>query len=160
MDLNNDRLRVFFLGPLEKRALRVLWLRGSATLPELIKKGDFRCHINTLRTTLDRLCTKQFLMRFPERGVYRYFPKYDESQFQRKGIAELVRAMLASEENPALCLASIVDAITENNPQLLSELSAVVDSKRREVREPGARANQPRSQEEDLPRLPKPENRE
>jgi predicted transcriptional regulator len=130
MDLHSERLRPFFLGPLEQQALRVLWLRGSATLPELIRRGDFRCHINTLRTTFDRLCKKEFLVRIPERGVFRYFPRYDKHQFQQKAIEELVRALLASEEDPALCLACMVDAITAKDPALLNELFAVIESRR------------------------------
>jgi len=133
MDLHHDHLRAFFLGTLEKRALRLLWSRGSATLPELIETGGFVCHINTLRTTLERLCRKQFLVRFPEKGVFRYFPRYDEAQFQRKGMMVIVQALLRAEDDPATCLSYLVDAIIAHNGNSLEELRGAIERKRLEL---------------------------
>jgi predicted transcriptional regulator len=133
MDLHNEALRTFFLGPLEKQSLRAIWSRGSATLPELMESGDFHCHINTLRTTLERLCRKQFLTRVPEKGVFRYSPTCDESQFQRRGITEMVRALLSGEDEPAQCLTYLVDAITTHNGRSSEELIAAIQRKRREI---------------------------
>lgn len=130
MDLHSETLRTFLLGPLEKQALRALWSRGSATLPELVGAGGFVCHINTLRTTLERLCKKDLLVRFSEKGVFRYFPRYDEPQFQRKAMTEIVRALLAAEDDPSRCLGDLVSAIAEHNGHSLDHLAEAIARKR------------------------------
>lgn len=131
MDLHSEALRTFLLGPLEKQALRALWSRGSATLPDLLQDGEFRCHANTLRTTLERLCRKQFLIRFPEKGVFRYLPTCDETEFQRRAMVELIRALLAEEEDPVPCLAYLVDVIVDRKGHSVDELYSIIERKRR-----------------------------
>jgi predicted transcriptional regulator len=131
------------LGPLEQRLLEALWTRGSATVRELAAEGNEGLAYTTLMTTLDRLFKKNVLTRIAEGRAFRYTPRYTREELHREVAGAAFRQLLDASPETSLPLSYFVEILTERDAQLLDDLRALVDTKRRELRghesEPGSR---------------------
>jgi predicted transcriptional regulator len=122
------------LGPLEQELLSALWMRGSATVREMIDAGGINLAYTTVMTTLDRLYKKQLLNRSAEGRAFRYSPRYTQEELEKAAVGEAVRQMLGSAEAAALPLSYLVEAVSEHDAGLLDDLQRLLDEKRRELR--------------------------
>jgi predicted transcriptional regulator len=122
------------LGPLEQELLSALWMRGSATVREMIDAGGINLAYTTVMTTLDRLYKKQLLNRSAEGRAFRYFPRYTQEELEKAAVGETVRQLLGSGEAAALPLSYLVEAVSEHDAGLLDDLQRLLDEKRRELR--------------------------
>jgi predicted transcriptional regulator len=122
------------LGPLEQELLSALWMRGSATVRELLDAGGINLAYTTVMTTLDRLYKKQLLNRSAEGRAFRYSPRYTQEELEKAAVGETVRQLLGSGEAAALPLSYLVEAVSEHDAGLLDDLQRLLDEKRRERR--------------------------
>jgi predicted transcriptional regulator len=122
------------LGPLEQELLSALWMRGSATVRELLDAGGINLAYTTVMTTLDRLYKKQLLNRSAEGRAFRYAPRYTQEELEKAAVGETVRQLLGSGEAAALPLSYLVEAVSEHDAGLLDDLQRLLDEKRRERR--------------------------
>ena len=122
------------LGPLEQELLSALWMRGSATVREMLDAGGINLAYTTVMTTLDRLYKKQLLNRSAEGRAFRYSPRYTQEELEKAAVGETVRQMLGSGEAAALPLSYLVEAVSEHDAALLDDLQRLLDEKRRERR--------------------------
>lgn len=122
------------LGPLEQQVLRELWARGSATVRELLESENMTLAYTTIMTTMDRLYKKRLLDRESEGRAYRYFPRHTPDEMQRVAAVEGIRQLLGSGDTSSLPLSYLVEALSEHDAQLLDELQALVERKRRELK--------------------------
>jgi len=122
------------LGPLEQQLLAALWLRGSATVRELLDDGSIVLAYTTVMTTLDRLYKKKILDRVPEGRAFRYSPRYTKEELERAAAGETIHRLLGSGSTPSLPLSYLVEAVSDHDVRLLDELQQVLDRKRRELR--------------------------
>jgi predicted transcriptional regulator len=122
------------LGPLEQELLSVLWMRGSATVREMLDAGGINLAYTTVMTTLDRLYKKQLLNRSAEGRAFRYSPRYTQEELEKAAVGETVRQLLGSGEAAALPLSYLVEAVSEHDAGLLDDLQRLLDEKRRERR--------------------------
>jgi predicted transcriptional regulator len=122
------------LGPLEQQLLAALWLRGDATVRELLDEGSVALAYTTVMTTLDRLYKKQFLDRAPEGRAFRYSPRYTKEELERAAAGETIHQLLGSGSTPSLPLSYLVEAVSDHDVRLLDELQQVLDRKRQELR--------------------------
>jgi predicted transcriptional regulator len=122
------------LGPLEQELLSALWMRGSATVREMLDAGGINLAYTTVMTTLDRLYKKQLLNRSAEGRAFRYSPRYTQEELEKAAVGETVRQMLGSGEAAALPLSYLVEAVSEHDAGLLDDLQRLLDEKRRERR--------------------------
>jgi predicted transcriptional regulator len=121
------------LGPLEERMLDALWLRGSATVRELMDE----CHdlaYTTVMTTLDRLFKKKLLSREAEGRAFRYMPLVTREQLHREAAGEAFRQLLDASPAPSLPLSYLVEIVSERDAELLDDLRELVEAKRRQLR--------------------------
>jgi predicted transcriptional regulator len=119
---------------LEQELLSALWMRGSATVREMIDAGGIDLAYTTVMTTLDRLYKKQLLNRSAEGRAFRYFPRYTQEELEKAAVGEAVRQLLGSGEAAALPLSYLVEAVSEHDAGLLDDLQRLLDEKRRELR--------------------------
>ena len=122
------------LGPLEERLLEALWVRGHATVRDLV---DDSCHdlaYTTVMTTLDRLFKKNLLGREPEGRAFRYTPRLTREELHRDVAGEAFRQLLDASPASSLPLSYLVEILTEHDEHLLDDLRQVVEAKRRELR--------------------------
>src|SRR5258708_19680075 len=68
------------LGPLEQGLLEALWLRGTATVRELLEDGYQDLAYTTVMTTLDRLFKKGLLTRSEEGRAFLYAPRFSREE--------------------------------------------------------------------------------
>ena len=122
------------LGPLEQELLSALWMRGSATVREMIDAGGINLAYTTVMTTLDRLYKKQLLNRSADGRAFRYSPRYTQEELEKAAVGETVRQLLGSGEAAALPLSYLVEAVSEHDAGLLDDLQRLLDEKRRELR--------------------------
>jgi predicted transcriptional regulator len=122
------------LGPLEQELLSALWMRGSATVREMLDAGGINLAYTTVMTTLDRLYKKQLLNRSAEGRAFRYSPRYTQEELEKAAVGETVRQLLGSGEAAALPLSYLVEAVSEHDAALLDDLQRLLDEKRRERR--------------------------
>lgn len=135
-----SRISAFFgfnsgaqLGPLERQLLQALWARGNATVRELVDDGKITQAYTTVMTTLDRLYKKQVLDRVAEGRAFRYTPRQSPDELQRVAAVEGIRQLLGSGDSSSLPLSYLVEAVGEHDAELLDELQALVERKRREL---------------------------
>lgn len=135
-----SRISTFFnlgsgaqLGPLERQLLQALWTRGSATVRELVDEGKITQAYTTVMTTLDRLYKKQLLDRAAEGRAFRYTPRQSPDELRRVAAVEGIRQLLGSADSSSLPLSYLVEAVSEHDEELLDELQALVERKRREL---------------------------
>jgi predicted transcriptional regulator len=121
------------LGPLEQQLLSALWMRGSATVREILDAGDIKLAYTTVMTTLDRLFKKQLLNRTAEGRAFRYSPRYTQDQLEKAAVGETIRQLLDSGTTAALPLSYLVEAVSEHDARLLDDLQRLLDEKRREL---------------------------
>jgi predicted transcriptional regulator len=119
---------------LEQELLSALWMRGSATVREMLDAGGINLAYTTVMTTLDRLYKKQLLNRSAEGRAFRYSPRYTQEELEKAAVGETVRQMLGSGEAAALPLSYLVEAVSEHDAGLLDDLQRLLDEKRRELR--------------------------
>jgi len=122
------------LGPLEQQLLSALWMRGSATVREMLDAGGIKLAYTTVMTTLDRLYKKELLNRVAEGRAFRYSPRYTQEELEKAAVGETIRQLLGSGEAAALPLSYLVEAVSEHDARLLDDLQRLLDQKRRELR--------------------------
>jgi predicted transcriptional regulator len=122
------------LGPLEQQLLSALWMRGNATVRELLDAGDLKLAYTTVMTTLDRLYKKQLLNRTADGRAFRYSPRYTQQELEKAAVGETIRQLLGSEQAASLPLSYLVEAVSEHDARLLDDLQRLLDQKRRELR--------------------------
>ncbi len=127
------------LGPFEQQVLGALWVRGSATVRELLADGQIRQAYTTVMTTMDRLYKKGLLDRVAEGRAFRYTPRHSPEELQRVAVLEGVRQLLGSGDTSSLPLSYLVEALSAHDAQLLDELQRLVEHKRRELKSRGQR---------------------
>jgi predicted transcriptional regulator len=122
------------LGPLEQQLLEALWLRGNATVRELLEYGELKLAYTTVMTTLDRLYKKQLLDRVAEGRAFRYTPRHTRQELEKAAAGNTIRELLSSNPASSLPLSYLVEAVSEHDVALLDELQDLLDKKRRELR--------------------------
>ena len=122
------------LGPLEQRLLDALWVRGNATVRELLGAGDYEIAYTTMMTTLDRLYKKGLLDRVEDGRAFRYSPLYSREEMHRAIAGEAIQRLFDAGPASQLPLSYLVEILTERDAQLLDDLQKLVERKRTELR--------------------------
>jgi predicted transcriptional regulator len=114
--------------------MEALWLRGTATVRELLQYPYQDLAYTTVMTTLDRLYKKNLLTREAEGRAFRYRPRVTREELQREVAGQAFRQVLDASPAASLPLSYLVEILTERDAQLLDSLREVVESKRRQLR--------------------------
>src|SRR5258708_23356821 len=133
---SNSRVSLRQLGPLEQRLLEALWLRGTATVREVLQDGYQDLAYTTVMTTLDRLYKKNLLTREAEGRAFRYAPRVTREELHREVAGEAVRPLLDASPAASLPPSYLGEILTARAAQFLDSLRAVVETKGRPVRPP------------------------
>ncbi len=113
--------------------LEGLWVRGSATVRELVE-GDYQdLAYTTLMTTLDRLFKKGLLTRSEEGRAFRYAPRFSREDLHLEAASNALRQLLDASPASSLPLSFLVEILGEHDKRLLDDLGRLVERKRREL---------------------------
>jgi predicted transcriptional regulator len=135
------------LGPLEQQLLETLWSRGTATVRELLDDGYQDLAYTTVMTTLDRLYKKNLLIREAEGRAFRYGPRFTRQELHREVAGEAFRQLLDASPGATLPLSYLVEILSERDAELLDDLGRLVETKRRQLRNPDSGQSGRRKQE-------------
>ena len=107
---------------LDEQVLSVLWHHGSATVHEVINRGQIPRAYNTVLTRVDRLYRRRLLERtaVPGSRSFRYFPRHrTRAEWQRESVIETVKQLLNMHATSTVFLSYAVEAIREHDAGLL-----------------------------------------
>jgi predicted transcriptional regulator len=123
-------------GPLEQQVLEALWREGRpATVRDLHPVFDGVAY-TTLMTTLDRLYKKGVLHRSMTRRAYAYEARWTRDEMESRFAAHAFEGLLRATRRAATLeplLSCFVDAVSERDQLLLTELERLVAAKRKKL---------------------------
>jgi predicted transcriptional regulator len=112
-----------------------LWVKGSATVRELIEYCCRELAYTTVMTTLDRLFKKGLLTRSEEGRAFRYAPRFSREELHREAASQALLQLLDASPASSLPLSYLVEILGDRDAQLLDDLQDLVERKRRELGE-------------------------
>ncbi|MGB8010793.1 MAG: BlaI/MecI/CopY family transcriptional regulator [Terriglobales bacterium] len=127
-----DSIPAARLGPLERRIHNAVWMRGTATVREVLEDGTIWQTYTTIMSTMDRLFRKGLLDRVLEGKAFRYSARYSPEELERVAAVHGIRQLLGSEY-ATLHLSYFVEAVGTLDEKLLDELQALVERQRAEL---------------------------
>lgn len=127
------------LGHLEQEILESLWERREASGKEIFDsiRAMRDIALTTVLTVLERLTRKGLVRKIKGQSVYLFRPEYNRDEFARKASAEVFKGIISISASGAS--ASFVDMLAREQPLELERLSALIDSKKKELTEKGKR---------------------
>ena len=126
------------LGALERQVLEQVWKSGTMSVRDVQRAlGDDSAY-TTIMTTLDRLYRKRLLKRRKEGRAFFYSPAMSKEEFEHSVAKDIIGGLLDRGAEPII--ASIVDAVSDHDRELLDDLERLVREKRRLLRKEDERA--------------------
>jgi len=126
-----------FLGPLEIRVLESLWRSDEERTVRGILERFPDLAYTTVMTTLDRLFKKGLLERSLVDRAYRYRPRFERRELERRIAKGAIEGLLRSAQSRTAVrpiLSTFVDAVSQRDRQLLRELEKLIRDKRKNDR--------------------------
>jgi predicted transcriptional regulator len=122
------------LGPLERQTLEEVWRRGETSVRDIFVSFDKRIAYTTLMTTMDRLYKKRLLSRRKDGRAFLYSAMVTNEELEQSIAEDVINGLLGqNSEGVEPILACIVDAISDNDRELLNELDRLIKQKRRDL---------------------------
>lgn len=125
------KLSALSLGKLEKSVMEHMWDIGECAVRDLYSQYGGKLAYTTLMTTLDRLHKKGLLDRRKVGKAFVYRPFLSREELDRDIARDLIGVLLEdrhSQTSPIL--ASFVDAINEQDEELLAALEQEIQKRR------------------------------
>lgn len=121
-------------GELEYAVMAALWKLGRGSTRELHERVGAPQGLvyTTVGKVLDRLHAKGLVSRTLEGNTFVYEPELSRDVVERARARDMLRRLFGQDQNPAI--ATLVDAIEDINPDLLDELTQLVEARRRDRR--------------------------
>jgi len=129
---DGDVSQSLVLGPLEQSVMEVVWQIGSCSVRDVVRHLDRELAYTTVMTTMDRLYKKGLLDRSKCDRAFLYSAHVSKDRWERQRTDDLLAGFLAgTQPSREMLLSCLVDAVGEHDPDLLDELEAKIQSKRR-----------------------------
>jgi predicted transcriptional regulator len=124
----------FELGPLEAELMNILWASGELSVRDVAEKLGRPLAYTTVMTTLDRLFKKGLLFRSKVDRAFVYRCRWTAEEWDRKHAEHVVAGFIERPALPGDLLVSyLVDAVCDQDVELLNELERRVRLKRIEL---------------------------
>jgi predicted transcriptional regulator len=112
--------------------MEVMWLTGTCNVRDVVRQLDRELAYTTVMTTMDRLYKKGLLDRTKCERAFLYSARVSKDTWERQRTGDLLAGFLAgTQPSREMLLSCLVDAVGEHDPNLLDELEAKIQSKRR-----------------------------
>jgi len=120
------------LGPLELSVMEVVWQTGACNVRDVVQQLDRDLAYTTVMTTMDRLYKKGLLDRTKCDRAFVYSAHITRDEWERQRTDDLLAGFLAgTQPSRELLISCLVDAVGEHDPDLLDQLEAKIQCKRR-----------------------------
>ena len=123
------------LGRLEREVMEFVWARGEVSVRDFYEHAAGRMAYTTAMTTLDRLFKKGLLHRKKHGKAFVYRARHNRSEFEQSLAKRLFQRLWPAssrKEDARPLMASLVEAVTERDRELLDELEKMVKAAKRE----------------------------
>ena len=120
------------LGSLERGVMRLVWSGREISVRDACAEFGDGVAYTTLMTTMDRLYKKGLLTRRKDGRAFLYSAAASREEIEGAVATELVHSLLQREGEPLPVLSSLVNAVSERDRALLTELERLIREKRRE----------------------------
>ncbi len=128
----SDSAQSLALGPLELSVMEVVWQTGACNVRDVVQQLDRELAYTTVMTTMDRLYKKGLLDRTKCDRAFLYSERISKDAWERQRTDDLLAGFLTgTQPSRELLLSCLVDAVGEHDPDLLDQLEAKIQSKRR-----------------------------
>lgn len=123
------------IGHLEQDLLETLWKDGSCTGKEIHARIKSRRDIalTTVLTVLERLVKKGLVKKAKGQTVYGYMSACTKEEFAKRLSGDVLKGIIGISASGAA--ASFVDMLGSADPDELDRLSAIIESKKKELSE-------------------------
>ncbi len=123
------------IGHLEQDLLETLWKNGSCTGKEIFERIRARRDIalTTVLTVLERLVKKGLVKKAKGQSVYAYMSACTKEELARRLSDDVMKGIIGISASGAA--ASFVDMLGSADPAELDRLSAIIESKKKELSE-------------------------
>ncbi len=122
------------LGSLETELIEYVWPLQEVSVRDLHCRLGPRLAYTTVMTTLDRLYKKGLLQRRKVGKAYVYSPAITEADYRARLTDHFFSLALRDGKYNHAVLSSFVDAVSDNNKEMLDRLDRLVQAKRRLMR--------------------------
>lgn len=122
------------LGPLEIAVMEIVWEHGESNVHDVLEKLPRPLAYTTVMTTLDRLFKKGLLERRKALRAFLYQARLSQREWEQKRAGEVLAAFFTGPA-PAgeLLVSCLVDAVEQQDEQLLDELERRIRARRKEL---------------------------
>ena len=124
------KLSALSLGKLEKSVMERMWRADECAVRDIYQQFGGRLAYTTLMTTLDRLHKKGLLDRRKEGKAFVYRACMSREDLERGIARELIGALLEDRSAQPSPIACFVDAINDQDEELLSALELEIQKRR------------------------------
>ncbi len=121
------------LGSLERAVMQLVWTGREISVRDAFEKFGENVAYTTLMTTMDRLYKKGLLTRRKAGRAFMYSAAASRTEIEGAVATELVQSLLKRDGEPLPVLSSLVDAVSDRDRALLTELERLIREKRREL---------------------------
>ena len=122
------------LGPLEKELMYAVWTGGPGNVHEIASRLGRKLAYTTVMTTLVRLHKKGLLNCDTVERAFVYSALLGKEDWRRNWTCELIRRWLTgSWERQNMLLSCFIDIMARYDANLLDELEAEIERKRKEL---------------------------
>lgn len=123
------------IGHLEQDLLETLWKNGSCTGKEIYEriKSSRDIALTTVLTVLERLVKKGLVKKAKGQTVYGYMSACTKEELARRLSGDVLKGIIGISASGAA--ASFVDMLGSADPDELDRLSAIIESKKKELSE-------------------------
>jgi predicted transcriptional regulator len=126
--------RQLSLGSLELEVMRILWAAGESSVRDVFARMKRPLAYTTVMTTLERLHKKTLLDRRKLSRAFLYTPRLTLHEWEHRRAGNLVADLLSgSGRSREILVSCLVDAVGQEDEQLLEDLERKIRSKRREL---------------------------
>ncbi|MGE5243244.1 MAG: BlaI/MecI/CopY family transcriptional regulator [Betaproteobacteria bacterium] len=120
------------LGALERHVMAVVWESGDVSVRDACARLGPDVAYTTVMTTMDRLFKKGLLARRKVGRAFVYRATASRAELEGAVAADIVQSLLTPEAGePMPVLSSLVDAVSDRDRALLTELERLIREKRR-----------------------------
>ncbi|HEY2907432.1 MAG TPA: BlaI/MecI/CopY family transcriptional regulator [Vicinamibacterales bacterium] len=121
------------LGTLERGVMQLVWAHREISVRDAFANFEESVAYTTLMTTMDRLYKKGLLTRRKVGRAFMYSAAASRTEIEGAVATELVQSLLKRDGEPLPVLSSLVDAVSDRDRALLTELERLIREKRREL---------------------------
>jgi predicted transcriptional regulator len=122
------------LGKLERQVLEEIWQSPEVSVRDIFVAFNEQVAYTTLMTTLDRLYKKKLLSRRKEGRAFYYAALVSADELEQGIRADVIDGLLGRDADAVgPVLACIVDAVSQNDRELLDELDRLIQEKRQQL---------------------------